>query len=70
MPTTNGILTLDHFGRMSAKKLSPDLDFPDLSKHNNHMAKHLTREMYAKLRDVVTPSGYTFDECIQTGERN
>ena len=53
---------------MSAKKLSPELDYPDLSKHSNHMAKHLTKEMYAKLRDVTTSSGYTFDECIQTGE--
>lgn len=54
--------------RMSAKKLSPELDYPDLSKHNNHMAKHLTPEIYAKLRDVTTPNGFTLDECIQTGQ--
>lgn len=54
----------------SRSKFSPERDFPDLSKHNNHMAKHLTQEIYAKLRDVKTPSGFTFDECIQTGVDN
>ena len=54
---------------MSAKKLAPELDYPELSKHNNHMAKHLTKEIYAKMRDVTTPSGFTLDECIQTGEQ-
>lgn len=52
---------------MSAKKLPAELDYPELSKHNNHMSKHLTKEIYANLRDVVTSSGFTFDECIQTG---
>jgi len=45
-------------------------DFPDLSKHNNFMAKILTKEMYAKYRDVRTPSGFTFDNVIQTGVDN
>ena len=45
-------------------------DFPDLSKHNNWMAKVLTPQMYAKYRDVRTPSGYTFDDAIQTGVDN
>merc|ERR1712119_54913 len=47
-----------------------DEDFPDLSKHNNHMAKVLTKEMYAKLRDVRTPAGYSLDMAIQTGVDN
>jgi len=47
-----------------------DEDFPDLSKHNNWMAKVLTKEMYAKYRDVKTPSGFSFDNCIQTGVDN
>ena len=29
---------------------SPEDDFPDLSGHNNYMAKALTKEIYAKLR--------------------
>merc|ERR1711942_420138 len=45
-------------------------DYPDFSKHNNHMAKVLTKEMYAKLRDVKTPAGYTLDMAIQTGVDN
>jgi creatine kinase len=48
----------------------PSADYPDLSKHNNWMAKCLTPEIYEKLRDKKTPSGYTLDECIQTGVDN
>uniref|UniRef100_A0A8C4E384 creatine kinase n=1 Tax=Dicentrarchus labrax TaxID=13489 RepID=A0A8C4E384_DICLA len=45
-------------------------EFPNLSKHNNHMAKVLTKEIYGKLRDKQTPSGYTLDDVIQTGVDN
>ncbi|KAF3841414.1 hypothetical protein F7725_007275 [Dissostichus mawsoni] len=45
-------------------------EFPDLSKHNNHMAKVLTKELYGKIRDRQTPSGYTLDDVIQTGVDN
>ncbi|MCV4593436.1 hypothetical protein OFC51_30785, partial [Escherichia coli] len=41
-------------------------EFPDLSSHNNHMAKVLTPELYAELRDKCTPSGFTLDDAIQT----
>jgi len=52
------------------KNYPADEDFPELSKHNNHMARCLTKEIYAKLRDKVTPSGYTLDKVIQTGVDN
>jgi len=52
------------------KNYDPSEDFPDLSKHNNWMAKILTPEMYAKYRDVRTPNGFTFDNAIQTGVDN
>ncbi|XP_073230738.1 creatine kinase, testis isozyme-like [Porites lutea] len=52
------------------KKFSSDDDFPDLSQHNNYMAKALTKEIYAKLRDKVTKNGYTLDDVIQTGVDN
>lgn len=52
------------------KKYKGEEDFPELSKHSNWMAKVLTPEIYAKYRDVVTPSGYTFDQAIQTGVDN
>jgi len=51
-------------------KYPADEDFPDLTKHNNWMAKCLNREMYALLRDRATPSGYTLDNVIQTGVDN
>lgn len=44
--------------------------FPDLSQHNNWMAKCLTKEIYEKLRNKKTPSGYTLDQAIQTGVDN
>merc|ERR1711887_144790 len=45
-------------------------EMPDLTKHNNHMAKVLNKEMYAKLRQLQTPSGFTVDDIIQTGVDN
>lgn len=45
-------------------------EYPELSKHNNHMAKVLTKDMYGKLRDKQTPSGFTLDDVIQTGVDN
>jgi len=52
------------------KKYSADKDFPNFSKHNNWMAKCLSKEMYAELRNRCTPSGYTLDNAIQTGVDN
>ena len=52
------------------EKFSPDQDYPDLSKHNNHMSKTLTKEMYAKLRALQTPNGFILDRVIQTGVDN
>lgn len=49
---------------------SAEQEYPDLSTHNNHMAKVLTPEMYANLRDKETPSGFTLDDVIQTGVDN
>ncbi|XP_069602280.1 creatine kinase M-type [Ranitomeya imitator] len=49
---------------------SVEEEFPDLTKHNNHMAKALTLDIYKKLRDKQTPSGFTLDDVIQTGVDN
>ncbi|XP_036436015.1 creatine kinase, muscle a [Colossoma macropomum] len=49
---------------------SADDEYPDLTKHNNHMAKALTKEVYTKLRDKQTPTGFTLDDVIQTGVDN
>lgn len=45
-------------------------EYPDLRKHNNCMASHLTPAVYAKLCDRATPNGYTLDQAIQTGVDN
>lgn len=51
-------------------KFSAEDDMPDLSKHNNWMAKVLTKEIYTKLRNKVTKNGFSFDDAIQTGVDN
>ncbi|XP_069016930.1 creatine kinase, brain a isoform X1 [Embiotoca jacksoni] len=51
-------------------KYTSEQEFPDLSKHNNHMAKILTPAMYESLRNKETPSGFTVDDVIQTGIDN
>jgi len=52
------------------KRFAPDADYPDFSKHNNWMSRCLTKELYAQLRDKMTPGGYTLDNAIQTGVDN
>jgi len=52
------------------KNYDADDDYPNLEKHDNHMAKVLTKEMYRRLRDKQTPSGFTLDAVIQTGVDN
>uniref|UniRef100_A0A672HJ99 creatine kinase n=1 Tax=Salarias fasciatus TaxID=181472 RepID=A0A672HJ99_SALFA len=47
-------------------EFTAEQEYPDLSKQNNHMAKVLTADMYARLRDKQTPSGFTLDDVIQT----
>lgn len=43
-------------------------NFPVLTpKHTSLMAKNLTRDIYDKLADRATASGYTLDQAIQTG---
>jgi len=56
--------------RAAYSRFDSDKDFPDLTKHNNWMAKCLTKEMYKNLREKVTPNGFTIDGIIQTGVDN
>ena len=44
--------------------------YPDLSKHNNYLAEGMTPAIYKKLADLHTLSGYSVDECMQTGVDN
>ena len=45
-------------------------NYPDLSVHNNWMAKCLTPTLYTKLAPLKTPNGFTLDRAIQTGVDN
>ncbi|XP_077976042.1 creatine kinase, testis isozyme-like [Styela clava] len=45
-------------------------EFPDLSNHNNHMAKCLTKDIYKTLRSRQSPNGFNIDNVIQTGVDN
>ena len=47
-----------------------DPDYPDLSNHNNYMAKCLTPEIFARLAPLTTPKGFTLNQAIQTGVDN
>lgn len=42
-------------------------EYPDIIRHKNIMARNLTLNLYAKLRDLRTPNGFTIDDAIQTG---
>lgn len=54
----------------TAAKYLAITNFPDLSKHNNWMAKCLSKEIYKKYFSVKTPSGFGIDNAIQTGVDN
>lgn len=79
-PNTEITITVKNFGtgtssssdnvRLAYKNFPPSADYPDFSKHNNHMSNCMTPELYAKYRDVVTPGGYSLDQAIQTGVDN
>ncbi|XP_031570638.1 creatine kinase B-type-like [Actinia tenebrosa] len=43
--------------------------YPDLSIHNNLMARYLTPEVYEALKDKETPEGVTLEKVIQIGVR-
>lgn len=55
---------------LNKSKYTAEQEYPDLEKHNNHMAHVLTLEMYKRLRSKQTSSGYTIDDVIQTGVDN
>ena len=45
-------------------------NYPELSNHNSHVAKYLTKDIYRKLAPIKTPNGFTLDRAIQTGVDN
>jgi len=71
-------LSIDDLIPSKCKSVSKKVDiaklginnFPDLSKHNNYMARVLTKDMYERMIAKKTPNGYSFDDAIQTGVDN
>lgn len=45
-------------------------EYPDCKKNRNIMSRSLTEQIYARLRDLRTPNGFTIDDAIQTGIDN
>ena len=45
-------------------------EYPDIVRNKNIMARNLTPNLYARLRDLRTPNGFTLDDAIQTGVDN
>jgi len=45
-------------------------NYPDYSKHQCTVGRHLTAEMYERLFTKVTPNGVTLDKCIQPSVDN
>ncbi|KAK5927578.1 hypothetical protein CgunFtcFv8_012719 [Champsocephalus gunnari] len=70
--TAGFLLHREHVGAGAPVRRSypASAEYPDLRKHNNCMASHLTPAIYAKLVDKATPNGYTLDLAIQTGVDN
>ncbi|KAJ3613206.1 hypothetical protein NHX12_019456 [Muraenolepis orangiensis] len=60
----------DAIAQLSIRGLSAEEDFPDLSGHNNHMARVLTLDLYRELKKRATHRGFTVDHVIQTGVDN
>lgn len=56
--------------RLTIKPRPAEEEYPDLTQHNNHMAKYLTLDVYKRLRQRCTPNGFTIDNVIQTGVDN
>lgn len=45
-------------------------EYPDLTRNRNIMARSLTQDLYARLRDRRSPNGFTIDDAIQPGVDN
>lgn len=45
-------------------------DYPNFTGHISLLSQHCTKELYAKLRDCYTASGFTIDKLIQNGTDN
>ena len=54
----------------SRKFYPASAEYPDVTKNRNIMSRSLSHQLYARLRDLRTPNGFTVDDAIQTGVDN
>lgn len=57
----------DDFKYRKYTEKPPMVTTDDGGKHKSLMAKHLTQEIFDKLKDIKTEKGYTLSHAIQTG---
>lgn len=58
-------------GLNTSRKFYPaSAEYPDLTKNRSIMGRNMSLNLYAKLRDRITPNGFTIDDAIQTGIDN
>lgn len=57
----------DEFKYRTYKERPPMVHTSEGGKHKSLMCKHLTPELFEKLKDAKTPKGYTLSSAIQTG---
>ncbi|RNA32448.1 creatine kinase S- mitochondrial [Brachionus plicatilis] len=80
--SVGGLLVYQKVGEISEQPLSAaglnysrrfypaSSEYPDLTRNRNIMARNLTQDLYARLRDRRTPNGFTVDNAIQPGVDN
>jgi creatine kinase len=58
-------------GSNSSRRFYPaSAEYPDCKRNRNIMSRSLTEQVYARLRDLRTPNGFTIDDAIQPGVDN
>jgi hypothetical protein len=60
-------------GEQDNVELDPDLaqnKYPDLSAAKSIMAKYLTKEVFEKLKDKKSSTGFTIARAVNSGVRN
>ncbi|PIK35413.1 putative arginine kinase [Apostichopus japonicus] len=67
---TNQLLKSLKMANLLQQNYPADEDYPDFTGHHSLLSKYLTKEIYARLRDVTTSSGCTIDRAIQNGVDN
>ena len=63
-------LKAQYASNYSRKYYPASSEYPEVKKNRNIMSRNLTENVYAKLRDLRTPNGFTIDDAIQTGLSN